>query len=400
MSGIWRVAVAFGALAATVSGALAGGSGSSLELKTEYFWDRNRVWNYTPAMVLKLALSRKWTLGWEQEFDVVSGASRRIGYDKIGLTGGQAYDAVSGASKIEVRHSENPSLTYADKGTVLSGSFYSSRENDYTSLSPAVSVSQDFNDRNTTFGGSWSEYFDDFRPRGAFAKANGAPPGGTKRIRTLGVTAAQSLTSLTLIGATATWVDSWGYLGHPYNPPMDVGGTFLSEIVPDRKQSGALSAQIVQGWHLGEMLGSANLEVRRYQDQWGLKSSTADLKLDQYLAEGLFLRLRGRYYQQTGTFFAKDYYTGTEPYRTADIRFFPFKSYLVGAKLSGPFPDSWGESAFLPDRWDIKYDQTLRNTHGDPDAVEGQPRSYRYQLYDADEFYLQGVLMAGLVFNL
>jgi hypothetical protein len=398
MLNFFRMLAAAPVAAAVVLCAAAYGEegGSSLELKHEYFQDRNGVWNFTPAALFRHALSRKWSFGWEQEFDVVSGASRRLGSDKIGPFGDRELDAVSGASKVETRHSENPSLTYAHKGVTATGSFYSSRENDYFSLSPAGSVSWDFNDRNTTLGANYSEFFDDFRPTGAFAGQ-----GGKKRISTLGATLAQTLTPLTLIAFTGTYVNSRGYLGHPYNPPMDATGNLMTEAVPDGKRAGAVAGQIVQGFLLGDRLGSLNLDVRRYQDSWGLKSTTADLKVFRYVADGLYLRLRGRYYNQTGAVFAKEVYTGQEAYRTGDIRFFPFASYMGGAKLSGAFPESWGESAMLPDRWDVSYEHTIRNTHGDSKSGDtGEPRSYRYQLYDPGEEYMQDVLMVGLVFNL
>lgn len=370
--------------------------GSALELKNEVFWDRNGVWNVTPALVFRKLLSRNWALTWEQEVDVVSAASRRIGSDRVGPFGDRELDGVSGASKIEIRHSENPILTYSHRGLVASGSFYYSQEDDYISRAPAASLSMDFNERNTTVGASYSEFFDDFRPVGDFAGQ-----GGSKRIRSIGATLAQSLSSLTLVGVTATHVNSWGYLGHPYNPPMDATGALLTEEVPGRKQAGAISGQVVQGYRLGERLGSINLDGRRYQDTWGVKSSTVDLKISQYILDGTYLRLRGRYYRQTGALFAKDVYTGREAYRTADVRWYPFSSYLIGAKLSGPFPEDWGESAFLPDRWDLKYDHMLRDTRGDPvSALPGEPRRSRYQLYGPDEQYLQGVFMLGLLFEL
>jgi hypothetical protein len=297
---------------------------------------------------------------------------------------------------VETRISENPSLTYSHQGTVASGSVYYSRENDYTSLSPAGSLAFDFNDRNTTLGGSYAEFFDDFRPTGAFAGL-----GGSKRIRSLGGTLAQSLTPLTLVGLTATYIQSWGYLGHPYNPPIDVTGAMMSEEVPDTKRAGALAGQIVQGYHMGELLGSINLDYRRYQDTWDIKSGTADVKVSQYFNETGYIRLRARYYNQTGALFAKDAYQGTERYRTGDIRMFPFSSFLVGAKVSTAFPDAWGKSAFLPDRWDLKFDYTLRDTRGaKAGSVAGEPRSIRYQFYGADENYTQSVIMAGLTFNL
>jgi len=384
-----------GALLCPAKPARASGT-DRLELKYEYFWDKNKVWNHTPAFSLTKALSRVWSFGWEQEFDFVTGASRRIGLEKVGQTGDREIDAVSGASKVELRYSENPSVTYSDEGRVATASVYASRENDYVSYSPAVSLSFDFNERNTTLGASYAEFFDDFKPTGAFAAQ-----GGNKRITSLGATLAQSLTPLTLVGLTATWNHSWGYLGHPYNPPITAQGEMMTEAVPNQKQSGALAGQIVQGFHLVDRLGSLNLDYRRYQDSWGLKSGTLDAKLSQYLSETTFLRFRLRYYNQTGAAFAKPYYTGEEVYRTADIRWFPFTTWLVGAKFSAAFPEEWGQSLFLPDRWDIKFDYTFRDTRGDKAAQAlNEPRSIHYQLYDPDENYTQGVIMAGLIFDL
>ncbi len=375
---------------------IASESGSSLELKHEYFWDKNKVWNHTPCFSLRLALDRKWSFGLEQELDIVTGASRRLGADKIGQFGDRELDVVSGASKIEQRYSENPSLTYSHAGLTASGSVYTSNENDYFSLSPAGSFSYDLFDRNMTIGVNYAEFYDKFKPQGAFAGL-----GGNKRIRSTGVTIAQSLTPLTLVAATGTFIKSWGYLGHPYNSPMTDSGQMMEERLPDHKTAGAVAGQIVQGYHLGDLLGSLNVDARRYQDTWGLTSTTVDSKLCQYFTEGAYIRFRYRYYTQTGAAFAKRDYTGNELYKTGDIRFFPFQSNLFGVKLSGPFPDAWATSAFLPDRWDVKFDYMFRNTHGDPVGdTPGQARYVTYQLYDPSETYTQGVIMVGLTYNL
>jgi hypothetical protein len=374
----------------------AAGADSHLDLKYEYFWDKNKVWNHTPAFSLTQALSRIWSLGWEQEFDFVTGASRRLGLTDVGHSADRELDAVSGASKVELRYSENPSVTYSNEGRVATASFYASKENDYVSYTPAVSLSFDFNERNTTLGVSYAEYFDDFKPTGAFAGL-----GGKKRINSACATLAQTLTPLTLVGLTGTWNHSWGYLGHPYDPPVTSDGQMMTEAVPDQKQGGALAAQIVQGFRMGDRLVSLNLDYRRYQDSWGLKSNTVDAKLSRYFTETTFIRLRLRYYNQTGTSFAKEYYTGEEVYRTADIRSFPFTTWLAGAKISSAFPEEWGRSAFLPDRWDLKFDYTFRDTRGDKmEQALNEPRSIRYQLYGTGEDYTQGVVMAGLEFDL
>lgn len=372
------------------------GSGNALTLKHEYFWDKNGVWNHTPVIEWVFGLSRKWKFGWEQELDVVSGASRDLGYRQVGTFMGEDPDRISGASKVELRHSENPSLTYAHQGLSVSGSLYTSHEMDYASWSPSASVSYEFNERNTTVGGSWSEFFDDFKPTGAFSAE-----GGEKRIRSLSLTLAQTLTPLSLVGLTVNQVRSWGYLGHPYNPPMTVTGMLMTESLPGSKMALAVSGQFVQGFHTGETLNSFNLDLRSYADDWGIRSLTGDLKFNRYIGEATVLRLRVRYYRQSAADFALPYYSGSEALRTADIRHFAFTSWLAGVKLSSTFPEAWTVFGFLPDRWDVKYDFLLRDTRGDEkNQAPGALRRTTYQLYGSDENYTQGTLMVGMTFDL
>ncbi len=387
---------------------------SHVSLKHEYFWDANEVWNHTPVLELVYALGRKWSLGYEQKLDIVSGASRRLGsasdlakkldasFPEATTSNGTAassqfsgLDATSGASKVEMRHSESPALTYSHEGTVVSGSIYSSREEDYNSLAPAIALAYDFNERNTTVGLSYAEFFDEFLPKGAFAGQ-----GGDKRIHSLGVSLTQTLTPLSLAGISLSYIKSAGYLGHPYNPPTDKIGVLMTENVPDSKVAAAVSAQWVQGFHTGETLNSLNLDLRSYADDWGLKSFTSDLMFFRYLSEFTVLRFRVRYYKQTGAAFAKIIYEGNEGYRTADIRHFPFTSMLLGVKLNSTFPESWGAIGILPNRWDIKYDFLWRDTKGDPRSfLPGQPRYSRYQSYAPDANYTQGTVMVGVSYD-
>ncbi len=366
-------------------------TGDLLAIKHEYYWDRNRVWNHTPAFLFRKMLGRMWNITLEQEFDVVTGASRRLG------TGvGQQLDGVSGASKIEFRHSENPSLTFSHAGVVATIGFYNSSENDYFSMGPSASLAWDFNERNTTLGISHAQFFDHFTPMAPFSGQ-----GGRKRIQSTSFSVTQLLTPLTLVGGTISFQNSWGFLGHPYTPPMDSNGNMIQENVPDHKQGAALSAQIIQGYRLGSLLGSINIDTRWYQDEWDLKSGTVDCHLDQNLWEGTIIEFRGRLYRQSGTFFAKDYYGSRERYQSADIRWYPFTSRLIGAKLSSKFFEAWGDSPWLPDRWNIKYDYLLRDTHGDARNVSTtEPRHILYQLYDPTVEYAQGLLMVGLEFDL
>lgn len=332
-----------------------------------------------------------WNITLEQEFDVVTGASRRLG------TGvGQQMDGVSGASKIEFRHSENPSITFSHAGVVATAGFYNSWENDYFSFGPSGSLAWDFNERNTTVSLSHAQFFDEFTPMAPFAGQ-----GGKKRIQSTSLSLTQLLTPLTMVSGTIGFQNSWGFLGHPYTPPIDSNGNMIQEKVPDHKQAVTVSAQIIQGYRLSSLLGSINLDGRIYQDEWRMESGTLDCHLDQNLWEGTIVELRGRLYRQSGTFFAKEYYSGHETYRSADIRWYPFTSRLIGAKISSTFFESWGDTPWLPDRWNVKYDYLLRDTHGDVRNVSPTERRHTlYQLYDPGVEYAQGLMMAGLEFDL
>ena len=364
-----------------------------LDFKYMYYWDRNGVRNHTPAILFLKKLSLPWSLRWQQEVDMVSGASRRLGLRLIGRQGDRPLDldGVSGASRREIRHSEKATMAYAKDGRAASGSFYFSDENDYTSYSPSLGGTWDFHDRNTTVGADVALFIDEMRPRGSFAGL-----GGDRKITSATVTFSQILTRRSLAGLTVNGIYSAGYLGHPYNPVALADGSLILENLPDDKSSLAVTGQITQGYTLGGRLGSVRLEARYYRDTWKLASGTADLQLYQYFTESGYFRLRARGYAQEAAAFAKDTYAGDEVYRTADIRYYGFSSLTLGLKLGSAFAGSWGESALLPDRWDISYDHGMRDTRGE----EGTASFHHYQLFPQDQYYLQGTLMLGLSFDL
>jgi hypothetical protein len=359
-----------------------------------YFWDRNGVWNHTPALAFFRKIASAWTLRYDQELDYVSGASRRLGLRNIGRLGDHdlELDGISGASRREFRHSERAGAAWERDGRAASASFYFSDENDYTSYSPSVSGSLDFNERNTTLGGAAAVFLDDMHPTGPFRGL-----GGSRRIVTLTATLAQVLSPLTLGGLTLDLIRSTGFLGHPYNPAITAGGDLLLENLPDRKTALALSGQIIQGFHLGGMLGSLRLDARWYADDWRLQSGTADVQWYQYVAEETYVRLRVRGYGQTAAAFARPAYAGDEVYRTGDIRYYGFSSVLAGLKIASSFPESWSARAWLPHRWDLSYDHGIRGTKGERDGVTPM---FHTQVFPRDEYYLQGTLMAGLSFDL
>ncbi len=381
-------------LAAAPSPARAAESDQGVDFKYMYYWDRNGVWNHTPAVTWFKKVAASWRIQYDQELDAVSGASRRLGLRNIGRLADNdlKLDGISGASQREIRHSEQATVAYANQGRNASASFYFSDENDYRSYSPSLAGSLDFNERNTTLGGSAALFLDDMHPTGRFTGY-----GGKRKILSLTGSLTQLFTPLTLGAITVNVNHSTGYLGHPYNPAVTPDGDLKLENLPDNKTSVAVSGQIIQGFHIGGQLGSLRLEARRYQDDWQLGSNTADLQWYQYVHEGTWFRLRARGYHQDAAAFAKEAYIGDEVYRTPDIRFYAFSSLTVGLKIGSVFPESWGESPWLPDRWDLSYDHGVRDTKGEDDGVHPL---YHYQLFPTDQYYIQGTFMAGLSFAL
>ena len=384
--------------------AFASEEGDKLDTKFEVFHDRNDVTALSPVMSLTKSIARNFSIDWEAQLDAVTGASRQWGTKGSGqnppldastgasgkaTTVSHVLDGISGASgkgDWELRGGTKLGVTWTDKkGGVLNGSLSVSKENDYKSFSPAIGGSWDFGERNTTvsWGASW--FFDRESPYGAWALLGG----GAKRVQSYNLGLSQTLTPLSLAGLTATVTRTTGYIGHPYNPVSTVDSGLLAEYLPEKKDAVALAAQFVQGFHLGDLLGSVNSEYRWYTDSWNLRSHTLTVRWSQHLSDASVLRLQARVYTQTGAAFASTHDLGNELYRTADIRFFPFNSYLLGAKFSSELPEAWG--ALLPRRWDISYDHLVRDTKGNPAL---------YQLYAANAWYMQGTARLGFSWDI
>jgi hypothetical protein len=396
-------------LAALAIAAVAEDVADRLDTKFEVFHDRNDVTAVSPVFLLTKGIGNSMSVEWEGQLDAVTGASRKWGtsgsgqnppmdvVDVVsGASGGgsgtssvsHVLDGISGASgngNWEYRAGTRVGLTWSDKGRVLTGSIYGSKESDYQSISPSIGGSWDFAERNTTlsWGATW--FFDKLSPYGAWAQL----AGGDKRIQSYNLGLAQILTPLTLVGVNGTFTRTTGAIGLPYNPPTTRDSGMLPEKFPSSKDAVALSGQVIQGFHLADLLGSVSTEYRWYMDSWDLRSNTVTLRWSQHLSDATIVRLQGRWYKQTGAAFASTDYIGTEVYRTADIRYFPFSSYLVGAKISSAFPDDW--KGVWPTRWDLSYDHLWRDTHGNP---------YLYQLYPANAWYMQGTFRAGLSWDL
>ncbi len=152
--------------------------GNRIEFSIEHYTDNNGVVAQTPIANARAEALPSLFINDEQMVDGVSGASRFLSEDQktnkqlakeANRTSQQPLiDGFSGPSKIEIRYSQQFGLEYNKQGAILGGSYYSSFEDDYTSHSPSLYASFDFNQRNTTISVGYSRFFDRYKGREEF----------------------------------------------------------------------------------------------------------------------------------------------------------------------------------------------------------------------------------------
>jgi hypothetical protein len=283
-------------------------------------------------------------VGWEA--DIVSGASVAVvdapsaEVDAIS-TATQVYDfrnVVSGGAEIR-----------SDFGSIRAGYAYGS-ENDYRSHALTLGARAEAFERTAAFDISyargWDSACDVFQPRnqipverrrlagseGCFGSATDV----TEREVSLNTfqgswTQAWAPIFTTQLTVTAQLVD--GFQSNPYRAVW-LGRTAAQEHHPDHRAryAAGLGARL---W-LEPLSGALQAFVRGYRDNWDVMSITAELAYEQVIDGALRIRVRGRYYDQTGAaFFSDDYALAPRgQYFTGDRELSPFSSTLVGAQLA------------------------------------------------------------------
>ena len=390
---------------------LASGGEPGLSLHYEYYQDANKVTSQTPGFDVLAKVAPNWSVSLDAEVDGVTGASRvsrQDPYDYRGVIQDKpvpgVLDGIAGASKYEFRVSQTAHVTYSHNGDIVSVGYYDSKEDDYFSAAPMLDLATDLFDRNTTLGVSLS-YFNDMFVQHSITDSSGLVVGsGKKKLYSMQASVTQSFTPLTLGSVAVQRILSLGYLNKPYNPVLvplptpvyDSGaGAWkyyndpLPEAMDNRKVALAFSGELVQGYtFIPNHLGSIRINYRYYTDTWGIQSHTIDNEWSQYLTENLYMRIRYRYYTQGAANFVYASYNGTEPFRTSDIKYYPFTSNMFGLKLGGNIPDDWQEGRWwVPARWNVLGNYMLRNTHG---------VSYQYQFFPFADTYYQFTVMTGV----
>jgi len=263
-------------------------------------------------------------------------------------------NAVSGASAAnasgsnsDARHELTVGVTHDFDNILGIEVFYDvSRENDYTSNTPTITLKKDLFSKNTTITASYS---------GSFDKVSGEFLTETKSRTThnffIGLTQLLSPRMFVQFGYTLT--DSTGQMTEGLRlvalNNVDAAtcttksANCVSEVFPGSRTRRSYVAGISRYFTfegLGGILDRAALKLtlRYYNDDWKIKSYMAGLEYDKHLGNNMLLGLNYRYYTQTEAFFFKDTYTSADPFKSASPQLEGVDTNLIGIKGTYFFP--------------------------------------------------------------
>ncbi|MDB4989895.1 MAG: hypothetical protein JWN04_5073 [Myxococcaceae bacterium] len=301
-----------------------------------------------PAVAANVAATEMLSIqaGWEA--DVVSGASVAVVDAPGGGTGG--VDAITSATKVhDLRQLISGGATLRGDTTRLAANYAYGFESDYRSNGLSVSAATELFERNTTleisYGRGWDSVCDLAQPQaekpvdrqrmpthdGCFEKNKGR------------VERAIDLHSL-----QGAWTQAWtpifstqwsvsaqlisGFQSNPYRAVW-LGRAAAQEHHPN--QRARYESNFSGRLWLRPIGGALQLAARVYRDDWDLRAASGEAAYERGIGSLFRLRLRSRYYQQTGAAFYSDDYSLAPrgQYFTGDRELSPMHSWLAGARL-------------------------------------------------------------------
>ncbi len=303
----------------------------NVALRGNYYWEQStRV--VAPAFTAGMETPHGIRMDATYLIDAITSASV--------ATGVQSDNAFT-----EIRHDFNAGAAYEinfgktqlDLG--LRGRF--SREPDYHSRGVGFNAALSLDERNTTLRLNGYFLHDDVARVDRMAPPDNpnqlmaakARPVGTLDTTSLGLAVDQLLNPLAwlTVGYDLGILD--GFTANPYRSVnFAAGGPPEAEDHPESRYRHG-----VYGW-LGHYIPGARSSVRAgyrfYYDSWSLAAHAPEIRYYQELGEYVEIRLRYRYYTQTGAeFYRRGGPLRSDPYRTADPKMAPFHDQTWGLKF-------------------------------------------------------------------
>ncbi len=265
--------------------------------------------------------------------DVTSTTNVTAGYVADAVTSA-SIDVVTQASKStihEFRQQGSIAVAQILSSWTVNGAYLFSTENDYLSNNFSAGLERRLAGNDTTLSLGYSLSLDQV---GRSGDAN-----YHRALDEHGVSASWTQVLSPVLVGQLTYelgVDE-GYQASPYRfvPVRSDPSATASMWVPETDPSSRIRHALVAGinWHVGED-SAVGGDYRFYIDTWGIASHTVDARFTTNLTPRLELRLRARYYTQTGATFYQANYPTVAEYMTIDRELSPLWSTLGGVKAT------------------------------------------------------------------
>ncbi len=291
--------------------------------KTQIYVDSDHTTVVSPLVALSRDAWKGGTLSASYVADVVSSAS---------------IDVVSNATKEmhDFRSEITAGLLQKLANTTLTGSYIYSIEHDYESHNLSLGIAQDLLQRNTTLALGYALSLN------SVGRAGDQLFHRTLDVNGVGLTLTQTLSPATIAQLSYTFSDNDGYQASPYRfVRIEGAGGSIDYKVPETEPGQRFRHAVVVGLNRHLFTDSSlQADYRFYADSWGVESHTVQIRYIVNFGD-VQLRLRERFYYQTGANFFRSHYLGSAglpAFVTADRELSSFWSTLTGVKLSWRLP--------------------------------------------------------------
>ena len=294
----------------------------SFVAKTQIYTDNDHTTVVSPLAALSRDAWSGGTLSASYVADVVSSAS---------------IDVVSNATTRmnDFRSEITAGLAQKLRNTTLTGAYVYSVENDYQSHNANLGFAQDLFEKNSTLSLGFTFSANDVYRTGDQLFHRKLTVAGASASWT------QVLNRATIAQLSYTFSYGNGYWSSPYRfvRVEDASGDILFKVPETEPVERDRHAAVIGiNRHVGSD-SSIQADYRFYADNWGIVSHTVQLRYFVTFKD-VTLRLRERFYYQTGASFFRSHYTADalQPYMTADRELSTFWSNVAGIKINWRLP--------------------------------------------------------------
>lgn len=307
--------------------------GVTAEARTNYYSDNDGNRIVTPTVTVAGGVAEHVSMAAHVAVDMMTCAS----VDVISAATAKGYFQ-------ETRQEYGGSVTIDRKLAKVTVGATRSMENDYSSATGSIAISDEFAKRNTTLSLAYS-----------FTGSNvgrAHDPNFSRRLDSHAVTVSWvQVLGRNWVGQLSGFVGVLsGFQSSVYRFVHFTDGTAGPESAPDFRMRQALAAELRGSLSSSWFTGAS---YRLYTDNWGLLSHTGEATLTWAPLDLLSIRVRDRVYWQQGASFYHSVYSERLRYMTIDRELGAMQANLVGVKLAIDLGSTGSTTSW---ELDLKYD--------------------------------------------